>query len=70
MLQFINTQEHVHTQLLYLGWILTSIAVLWFVVLVWLFQHVQHLLQKPKVQLIFRKSSGFALIGFGVKIVV
>lgn len=33
--QFIDTQEHVHQQLLYLGLILTLIAVVWFIVLVW-----------------------------------
>lgn len=65
--QFIDTEGHVHQQLLYLGLILTLIAVIWFIILVGLLQHLQHVLQKPKVQLVFQKLTGLALIGFGVK---
>lgn len=68
--QFINTQEHVHQQLLYLGLILTLIVVVWFIVLVGLLQHLQQVLQKPKVQLVFQKLTGLALIGFVVKTVL
>lgn len=68
--QFINIQGHVHQQLLLLGLILTFIAVTWFVVLVWMLKHIQKALQKPTVQRIFQKSTGLALIGFGVKTVL
>ncbi|MEG0383742.1 MAG: LysE family transporter [Solibacillus sp.] len=67
MPQFINLNENTNQQLIVLGIILTLIAVGWFMVLVYLIDHLKKWLNKPKFQTIFQKSTGVMLIGFGVK---
>ena len=67
MPQFIDLNGNIHQQLIGLGLILTFIAVGWFMVLVYLVDHMKRWLQKPMFQKIFQKSTGVMLIGFGVK---
>jgi len=67
MPQFIDLSGNIHQQLIGLGLILTVIAVGWFMILVYLVDHMQRWLQKPRFQKIFQKSTGVMLLGFGVK---
>lgn len=66
MPQFIDLRN-INQQLLVLGFILTIIAVGWFMILVYLIDHMKKWLKNPKFQTIFQKSTGVMLIGFGVK---
>lgn len=70
MPQFIDLNENTNQQLIGLGLILTLIAVGWFLILVYLLDHVKKWMKKPKFQKIFQKSTGVVLIGFGVKTVI
>ncbi|KOS68728.1 membrane protein [Lysinibacillus contaminans] len=67
MPQFIDLNGNINQQLLVLGFILTIIAVGWFMILVYLIDHMKKWLKNPKFQTIFQKSTGVMLIGFGVK---
>ncbi|MCF6409994.1 LysE family translocator [Pseudalkalibacillus salsuginis] len=70
MPQFIDLNGNTNHQLIELGLILTLIAVGWFLILVYLLDHVRKWLKKPKSQKAFQKSTGVMLIGFGVKTVI
>lgn len=70
MPQFIDLTGNTNQQLIGLGLILTIIAVGWFLILVYLLDHVKKWLKKPKFQKVFQKSTGVMLIGFGVKTVI
>lgn len=70
MPQFIDLNGNTNQQLIGLGLILTLIAVGWFLILVYLLDHVKKWMKKPKFQKIFQKSTGVVLIGFGVKTVI
>ncbi|NIK76828.1 RhtB (resistance to homoserine/threonine) family protein [Paenibacillus castaneae] len=70
MPQFIDLNGDTNQQLILLGSILTLIAVGWFLIVVYLLDHVKKWLKKPKFQKAFQKSTGVMLIGFGVKTVV
>lgn len=67
MPQFIDLNGNTIQQLIGLGLILTLIAVGWFMILVYLIDHMKKWLNKPKFQLFFQKSTGVILIAFGVK---
>ncbi|MGE8001564.1 LysE family translocator [Lysinibacillus sp. NPDC093190] len=67
MPQFINLNGNTNQQLIVLGLILTLVAVGWFMILVYLIDHLKKWLNKPKFQTLFQKSTGIMLIGFGVK---
>jgi RhtB (resistance to homoserine/threonine) family protein len=69
MPQFIDLNGNINQQLIGLGFILTLIAAGWFLILVYLLDHVNKWLKKPKIQKVFQKSTGVMLIGFGVKTV-
>ncbi|MFT8322581.1 MAG: LysE family transporter [Bacillus sp. (in: firmicutes)] len=70
MPQFIDLNENINQQLIGLGLILTLIAVTWFLIVVYLLNHVKKWLKKPGFQTKFQKSTGIMLIGFGVKTVI
>ncbi|WP_438350729.1 homoserine/threonine efflux transporter [Paenibacillus sp. FA6] len=70
MPQFIDLNGNTNQQLIVLGLILTVIAVGWFLIVVYLLDHVKQWLKKPKFQKVFQKSTGVMLIGFGVKTLV
>lgn len=70
MPQFIDLKGDTNQQLIVLGLILTLIAVGWFMIVVYLLDHVKKWLKKPKFQKAFQKSTGVMLIGFGVKTVI
>ena len=70
MPQFININENVNQQLIVLGLILTLIAVVWFLVVVYIIDHVKRWLEKPQVQKVFQKSTGLMLIGVGIKTII
>ncbi|MFJ7732889.1 LysE family translocator [Lysinibacillus sp. NPDC097231] len=70
MPQFIDLNGNTNQQLIVLGLILTIIAVGWFMILIYLIDHLKKWLNKPKFQIIFQKSTGLMLIGFGVKTAV
>lgn len=67
MPQFIDLNGDTNQQLIVLGLILTLIAVGWFLILVYLLDHVKKWLKKPRFQKVFQKSTGVMLIGFGLK---
>ena len=67
MPQFIDLNGNINQQLIGLGLILTLIAVGWFMILVYLVDYMKKWLKKPRFQLLFQKSTGVMLIGFGVK---
>lgn len=70
MPQFIDLHGNINQQLIGLGLILTIIAVGWFLILVYLVDHMKKWLNRSKFQQAFQKSTGVMLIGFGVKTVV
>lgn len=67
MPQFIDLNGNINQQLIVLGLILTLIAVGWFLVLVYLVDHVKKIFKKPKYQKVFQKSTGILLISLGIK---
>jgi RhtB (resistance to homoserine/threonine) family protein len=70
MPQFISLDANTDQQLLMLGFILTLIAVGWFLLLVHVVDYVKKWLKKPLFQKAFQKCSGIMLIGFGIKTIV
>ncbi|AJI24291.1 LysE family transporter [Priestia megaterium] len=70
MPQFINLDAHTNQQLLILGFILTLIAVGWFLILVYVIDYMKKWLKKPVFQKAFQRCSGVLLIGFGIKTIV
>ena len=67
MPQFINLNENVNQQLMVLALILTLLAVLWFLFLVYLIDYAKKWLNNSKFQKAFQKSTGLILVGFGIK---
>lgn len=67
MPQFIDLSENVNQQLIVLASILTLIAVLWFLTLVYVIDYAKKWLNNSKFQKVFQKSSGLILVGFGIK---
>ncbi|KAA9022890.1 homoserine/threonine efflux transporter [Niallia endozanthoxylica] len=67
MPQFIDLNENVNQQLIVLASILTLLAVLWFLTLVYVIDYAKKWLNNSKFQKVFQKSSGLILVGFGVK---
>lgn len=67
MPQFIQLNDNVNEQLLTLGFLLTGIAVSWFLFVVYLVDYVKKWLQQSHFQKVFQKATGFLLMGFGIK---
>lgn len=67
MPQFINLNGNVNQQLIILASILTLLAVLWFLFLVYLVDYAKKWLKNSKYQKVFQKSTGLVLVGFGIK---
>lgn len=67
MPQFINLNENVNQQLIVLAFILTLLAVGWFLLLVYLIDYAKKWLKNSKFQRAFQKSTGLILVGFGIK---
>lgn len=67
MPQFIDLNGHINQQLIVLASILTLLAVLWFLTLVYVIDYAKRWLNNTKFQKIFQKSTGLILVGFGVK---
>ncbi|MED4207442.1 homoserine/threonine efflux transporter [Neobacillus mesonae] len=67
MPQFINLKENVDQQLIVLALILTVLAVLWFLFLVYLIDYAKRWLNNTKYQKAFQKSTGLVLVAFGIK---
>lgn len=67
MPQFIDLNGNITQQLIVLASILTSLAVLWFLILVGIIDYAKRWLNSSKFQKVFQKSTGLILVGFGVK---
>ncbi|MCS0791603.1 homoserine/threonine efflux transporter [Cytobacillus pseudoceanisediminis] len=67
MPQFIDLNGNVNQQLIMLALILTLLAVLWFLTLVYVIDYAKKWLNNSKFQKVFQKSTGLILVGFGVK---
>ncbi|MFB5285199.1 homoserine/threonine efflux transporter [Peribacillus sp. Hz7] len=67
MPQFIDLNENVNQQLIVLASILTLLAVLWFLTLVYVIDYAKKWLNNSKFQKVFQKSTGLILVGFGIK---
>ncbi|WP_458104101.1 LysE family transporter [Bacillus sp. PK3-037] len=67
MPQFINLKENVNQQLIILASILTLLAVLWFLFLVYIIDYAKKWMKNPKFQKAFQKITGIMLVGFGIK---
>ncbi|AZV41770.1 homoserine/threonine efflux transporter [Peribacillus asahii] len=67
MPQFIDLNGNVNQQLIVLASILTLLAVLWFLILVYVIDYAKKWLNNSKFQKVFQKSTGLILVGFGVK---
>ncbi|RID83537.1 hypothetical protein D1953_15845 [Peribacillus asahii] len=67
MPQFIDLNGNVNQQLIVLALILTLLAVLWFLTLVYVIDYAKKWLNNSKFQNVFQKSTGLILVGFGVK---
>ncbi|WP_144556048.1 homoserine/threonine efflux transporter [Bacillus sp. X1(2014)] len=67
MPQFIDLNGNVNQQLIVLASILTLLAVLWFLTLVYVIDYAKKWLNNSKFQKVFQKSTGLMLVGFGIK---
>jgi len=67
MPQFIDLNGNVNQQLIVLASILTLLAALWFLTLVYVIDYAKKWLNNSKFQKVFQKSTGLILVGFGVK---
>ncbi|MGK7377627.1 homoserine/threonine efflux transporter [Planococcus sp. 1R117A] len=67
MPQFIDISGNVNQQLMVLAFILTLLAVTWFLFLVNLMDLAKKWLNDPKFQKVFQKTAGAVLVGFGIK---
>jgi RhtB (resistance to homoserine/threonine) family protein len=67
MPQFIDLNGNVNQQLIVLASILTLLAVLWFLTLVYVIDYAKKWLNNPKFQKAFQKSTGLILVSFGIK---
>ncbi|MFS0664046.1 LysE family transporter [Bacillus mojavensis] len=67
MPQFINLKGNVNQQLIILASILTLLAVLWFLFLVYIIDYAKKWMKNPKFQKTFQKITGIMLVGFGIK---
>ncbi|MFT4399962.1 homoserine/threonine efflux transporter [Bacillus sp. SW14] len=67
MPQFINLKGNINQQLIILASILTLLAVLWFLFLVYMIDFAKKWLKNSKFQKAFQKITGIILVGFGIK---
>ncbi|MEH7548471.1 homoserine/threonine efflux transporter [Neobacillus vireti] len=67
MPHFIDLNGNVNQQLIVLASILTLLAVLWFLTLVYVIDYAKKWLNNSKFQKVFQKSTGLMLVGFGIK---
>ena len=67
MPQFIDLNANISQQLIVLASILTFLAVLWFLTLVYVIDFAKKWLNNSKFQKVFQKSTGVILAGFGIK---
>ena len=67
MPQFINLNGNVNQQLIVLASILTLLAVIWFLFLVYLIDFVKKWFNNSKFQKGFQRTTGLILVGFGIK---
>lgn len=67
MPQFINLNGNINQQLIILASILTLIAVLWFLFLVYIIDYAKKWMKNSKFQKVFQKITGVILVGFGIK---
>ncbi|MGG4109144.1 LysE family transporter [Bacillus subtilis] len=67
MPQFINLNGNINQQLIILASILTLLAVLWFLFLVYIIDYAKKWMKNSKFQKVFQKITGILLVGFGIK---
>ncbi|MFD3197657.1 LysE family transporter [Bacillus sp. LR_5] len=67
MPQFINLNGNINQQLIILASILTLLAVLWFLFLVYIIDYAKKWMKNSKFQKEFQKITGIMLVGFGIK---
>lgn len=67
MPQFINLNGNINQQLIILASILTLLAVLWFLFLVYIIDYAKKWMKNSKFQKVFQKITGIILVGFGIK---
>ncbi|MCY7781604.1 LysE family transporter [Bacillus sp. FSL H8-0515] len=67
MPQFINLKGNINQQLIILASILTLLAVLWFLFLVYIIDYAKKWMKNSKFQKAFQKVTGIILVGFGIK---
>ncbi|QHM19869.1 Leucine efflux protein [Bacillus subtilis] len=67
MPQFINLNRNINQQLIILASILTLLAVLWFLFLVYIIDYAKKWMKNSKFQKVFQKITGIILVGFGIK---
>ncbi|MBU8707337.1 LysE family transporter [Bacillus subtilis] len=67
MPQFVNLNGNINQQLIILASILTLLAVLWFLFLVYIIDYAKKWMKNSKFQKVFQKITGIILVGFGIK---
>nr|WGD61995.1 LysE family transporter [Bacillus subtilis]WGD91634.1 LysE family transporter [Bacillus subtilis] len=67
MPQFINLNGNINQRLIILASILTLLAVLWFLFLVYIIDYAKKWMKNSKFQKVFQKITGIILVGFGIK---
>ncbi|BEV40851.1 LysE family transporter [Bacillus stercoris] len=67
MPQFINLNGNINQQLIILASILTLLAVLWFLFLVYIIDYAKKWMKNLRFQKVFQKITGMILVGFGIK---
>ena len=67
MPQFINLNGNINQQLIILASILTLLAVLWFLFLVYIIDYAKKWMKNSKFQKVFQKITGIIVVGFGIK---
>ena len=67
MPQFINVNGNVNQQLIILGSIATILAVVWFLILIFLMDYAKKWFESAKFLKAFQKSTGVILVAFGIR---
>jgi len=68
MPQFINTNGNIIFQLCILAAILMALAIVWFIIVVYVLNIIRKWFMKPVVQNIFNKTTGAMLVFIGVRL--
>ncbi len=66
--QFVNTEKSTFPQFLLMGLTYALLTAIWFLLYIYLINHIRMYMRKPKTQKFIQGISGIVLVGFGIKL--